>query len=418
MSARQRGRGPILAKAYTFEALGLLHHGVDDSILNIVKLAGSVLDAPNSHVSVLEVEEGRQLIAASAGSLFDPMDHCEIRLDDSICQHVLATRETVTISDLQTDPRTRDIGILKDRNLRSYIGSPIHTTTGRVIGSLCCITTEPRVWSARDIDVLEKLARCVDDVVKARTLALEESRTRMQLENLVVSRSSYIAHISHEIRTPLTGIIASIKMLNQSKTEEQSARLKAILTRSADKLMDFVGDVLDLARIDAGFERVVSEDTCLVDLVDQAVAEFADLAASKSVALKVDNQLGRNSYLVDPRALTTILQNLVGNAVKFTGSGYVSVRLAQDSYGQIVIAVRDTGIGIAPVDHARIFEEFEQADPGTARSYGGTGLGMTIVKRTVERLDGTITVSSRKGEGATFTVSLPLQIGKGNSQAA
>ena len=300
-----------MAKAYTFEALGLLHHGVDDSILNIVKLAGSVLDAPNSHVSVLEVEEGRQLIAASAGSLFDPMDHCEIRLDDSICQHVLATRETVTISDLQADPRTRDIGILKDRNLRSYIGSPIHTTTGRVIGSLCCITTEPRVWSARDIDVLEKLARCVDDVVKARTLALEESRTRMQLENLVVSRSSYIAHISHEIRTPLTGIIASIKMLNQSKTEEQSARLKAILTRSADKLMGFVGDVLDLARIDAGVERVVSEDTCLVDLVDQAVAEFSDLAASKSVALKVDNQLGRNSYLVDPRALTTILQNLV-----------------------------------------------------------------------------------------------------------
>ena len=407
-----------MAKAYTFEALGLLHHGVDDSILNIVKLAGSVLDAQNSHLSVLEVEEGRQLIAASAGSLFDPMDHCEIRLDDSICQHVLATRETVAISDLQTDPRTRDIGLLKDRNLRSYIGSPIHTTTGRVIGSLCCMTTEPRVWSARDIDVLEKLARCVDDVVKARTLALEESRTRAQLENLVVSRSSYIAHISHEIRTPLTGIIASIKMLNQSKTEEQSARLKAILTRSADKLMDFVGDVLDLARIDAGFERVVSEDTCLVDLVDQAVAEFSDLAASKSVALKVDNQLGRNSYLVDPRALTTILQNLVGNAVKFTGSGYVSMRLAQDSYGQIVIAVRDTGIGIAPVDHARIFEEFEQADPGTARSYGGTGLGMTIVKRTVERLDGTIAVSSRKGEGATFTVSLPLQIGKANSQAA
>nr|WP_072857332.1 GAF domain-containing sensor histidine kinase [Loktanella atrilutea] len=407
-----------MPKAYTFEALGLLHHGVDDSILNIVKLAGRVLDAQNSHLSVLEVEEGRQLIAASAGSLFDPMDHCEIRLDDSICQHVLATRETVAISDLQTDPRTRDIGLLKGRNLRSYIGSPIHTTTGRVIGSLCCMTTEPRVWSARDIDVLEKLARCVDDVVKARTLALEESRTRAQLENLVVSRSSYIAHISHEIRTPLTGIIASIKMLNQTKTEEQSARLKAILTRSADKLMDFVGDVLDVGRIDAGFERVVSEDTCLVDLVDQAVAEFSDLAASKSVALKVDNQLGRNSYLVDPRALTTILQNLVGNAVKFTGSGYVSVRLAQDSYGQIVIAVRDTGIGIAPVDHARIFEEFEQADPGTARSYGGTGLGMTIVKRTVERLDGTIAVSSRKGEGATFTVSLPLQIGKANSQAA
>ena len=407
-----------MAKAYTFEALGLLHQGIDESILNIVKLAGCLLEAPVSHVSVVETVEGRQLIAASVGPLFDPMDHCETCLEDSICKHVVATRRTVAIPDLQNDIRTQTNSLLQAQNLRSYIGSPIHTTTGRVIGSLCCMTHTIRDWSARDIEMLEKLARCVDDIIKARTLALEERIARERLQNVLASRSSYIAHISHEIRTPLTGIIASIKMLSQSKSDQQSARLNDILTRSADKLMAFVGDVLDLAKIDAGQTESVLEETLLVDLIDDVLSEFAPLAETKSVALEIDNQLGENTYFVDRKALATIIQNLVGNAVKFTDSGCVQVRLMEDSYGQIVIEVCDTGIGIAPADHARIFEEFAQADAGIARTYGGTGLGMTIVKRTVERLDGTITVDSRPGDGAKFTVLLPLQVAKSSSQAA
>ncbi|MCF7698954.1 GAF domain-containing sensor histidine kinase [Loktanella sp. M215] len=407
-----------MAKAYTFEALGLLHQGIDESILNIVKLAGCLLEAPVSHVSVVETVEGRQLIAASVGPLFDPMDHCETCLEDSICKHVVATRRTVAIPDLQKDIRTQTNSLLQAQNLRSYIGSPIHTTTGRVIGSLCCMTHTIRDWSARDIEMLEKLACCVDDIIKARTLALEERRARERLQDLLASRSSYIAHISHEIRTPLTGIIASIKMLSHAKSDRQSARLNDILTRSADKLMTFVSDVLDLAKIDAGQIESVLEETPLVDLMSDILAEFSPLAESKSVALEIDNQLGKNTYFVDRKALTTIVQNLVGNAVKFTDSGYVRVHLKEDSYGQIVIEVCDTGIGIASADHARIFEEFEQADANISRTYGGTGLGMTIVKRTVEHLNGLITVDSRLGHGAKFTVSLPLQIANGQSQAA
>lgn len=407
-----------MAKAYTFEALGLLHHGIDESILNIVKLAGCILEAPISHVSVLEVDERRQLIAGSIGTLFDPLDHCEMHLEDSICKHVLGTRQTVAIRDLQDDPRTQANEFLREQNLRAYIGSPIHTTTGKIIGALCCMTHAPRDWSARDIKMLEDLARCVDDIIKARTLALEERNARAQLQNLVKSRSSYIAHVSHEIRTPLTGIIASIKMLTHSKSDKQTARLNDILTRSANKLMAFVTDVLDLAKIDAGLFKTIQEETCLVDLMGDILAEFSHLAASKSVALEIDNRLGENIYLTDRKALTTIVQNLVGNAIKFTDSGYVRVRLAEDSYGQIVVEVCDTGIGIASEDHARIFKEFEQADSAIARTYGGTGLGMTIVKRTVEHLDGTITVNSRPGDGAKFTVSLPLQIADGHSQAA
>ncbi len=407
-----------VAKAYTFEALGLLHHGIDESILNIVKLAGSFFEAPISHVSVLEIEEGRQLIAASRGSLFDPMDQCETLLEDSICKHVLATRQTVAIPDLQEDPRTQASDFLREQSLRSYIGSPIHTTTGKVIGSLCCMTHAPRDWSSRDIEMLESFAGCVDDVIKARTLALEERNAHARLQNLVTSRSSYIAHISHEIRTPLTGIIASIKMLNHSKSDKQTARLNDVLTRSADKLMAFVTDVLDLAKIDAGLIESVQEETCLVDLMGDILAEFSHLAEAKSVALEIENRLGEKKYLVDQKALTTIAQNLIGNAIKFTDSGYARVRLAEDSYGQIVIEVCDTGIGIASDDHARIFEEFEQADSLIARTYGGTGLGMTIVKRNVEHLEGTITVDSRLGDGAKFTVSLPLQIADGHSQAA
>jgi len=100
---------------------------------------------------------------------------------------------------------------------------------------------------------------------------------------------------------------------------------------------------------------------------------------------------------------------LIGNAVKFTESGEITVSIDEDSYGQIAIRVVDTGIGIAPENHAKIFKEFQQAESETARMYGGTGLGMSIVKRIVDRMDGTITVKSELGKGSEFIVLVPLQ---------
>lgn len=409
LALERQHRGSTMAKTYTFEALGLLHCGVDESILNIVTLASRVLDAPISYVSVLEMQKGRQYVSASVGQIFEEADARDMSIEGSICTYVQATQKTVAIPDLLNDHRTQNNDFVVQSGLRSYLGSPIHTTTGKVIGALCCMSLSPREWTQDDIATLESFARCVDDIVWARTLALEERKARVDLEQIVATRSGYIAHVSHEIRTPLTGIIGSIKMLSQVKSEEQSTRLMTVLNRSADKLLDFVNDVLDLAKLDSGQFEIVEEETDISNFAREILNEFMGLADAKSISLSVSDQLPGKSYFADRSAFQTILQNLIGNAIKFTEGGSVTVSVSEDSYGQVVIEVIDTGIGIAPEDHDRIFEEFEQAGSVTARTYGGTGLGMPIVKRLVDRMEGSIKVVSQPGQGATFTVSVPLQ---------
>lgn len=399
-----------MAKTYTFEALGLLHGSMNESLLNINTLATRVFGVPISFISVLEKQAGRQYISTYAGSCFDDPDVRDIPIEGSICQYVQASQKTVAITDLLEDARTRENDFVIQNGLRSYLGSPIHTVSGKVIGAVCCMSDSPRDWTQHEIDILEDMARCVDDIVRARTSALEEHKARVDLQEIIATRSGYIAHVAHEIRTPITGIIGSIKLLKSTKSEEHSKSLMSILDRSADKLMKFVNNVLDLAKLEAGHFESVEEKTDIGKLASDILSEFQALAESKSIDLCVKDQLSGNTYFADRAGFQAILQNLIGNAVKFTNKGSVTVSIGEDSYGQVAINVVDTGIGIAPEHHEKIFKEFEQAESVTARTYGGTGLGMPIVKRIVDRMEGTITLKSQLGQGSTFSVSVPLKI--------
>ncbi|MCF7728084.1 GAF domain-containing sensor histidine kinase [Sulfitobacter sp. M22] len=398
-----------MAKTYTFQTLGLLHGTVNESLRNISSLVASIFGVSVAFISVIEQKERRCYVSAYVGPDSDNPDFSDIPVEGSICQYVRACRKTVVIPDLLEDARTQDNEFAIQNGLRSYIGSPIHTISGRVIGAICCMSEAPRVWTQGEVKILEGMAHCVDDIIKARTLAVEKHNLHTDLQELMAARSGYLAHVSHEIRTPLTGILGSIKLLETAKTEEQSQKLMSILNRSADKLLDFLNDVLDLAKLDAGHFETVEEETDIGMLVSDTLAEFQDLAEAKSVSLFVDDQLVGNTYFTDRSAVQTILQNLIGNAVKFTDQGSITVTVDEDSYGQVSLAVTDTGIGIAPEHHEKIFKEFEQAENTTARTYGGTGLGMPIVKRMVDRMDGKISVKSQLGQGAQFSILLPLQ---------
>lgn len=407
-----------MAKTYSFDALGLLHGSMDESLYNIITLATRAFDVPISFVSVLEKKEGLQYLSAYLGPCFDDPDTCAMPIEDSICQYVQAERQTVAIQDLLNDPRTHDNEFVLQNSLRAYLGSPIHTVAGKVIGAVCCMSYTPRDWTQNEICALECLARCVDDLIRAKTSALEEQKLRMDIQEIMAARSGYVAHVSHEIRTPLTGIVGSIKLLRGAKSEAQSQSLMSILDRSANKLLAFVNDVLDLAKLDAGHFETIEEETDIGELAKDLMSEFQSIADAKSVKLTVNDLLEGSTYLADRVAFQSILQNLIGNAVKFTKSGEITVSIDEDSYGQIAIRVTDTGIGIAPEHHAKIFKEFQQAESETARIYGGTGLGMSIVKRMVDRMDGTIAVKSELGKGSEFSVLVPLQAGARANRAA
>jgi len=190
---------------------------------------------------------------------------------------------------------------------------------------------------------------------------------------------------------------------------EQATYLSAMKT-SGDTLLSFIEEMLDLAKIEAGRLDLAARPFALAAFVEEAVELLGPRAQAKGLEIccYVDERLPAR-VIGDAARLRQVLFNLAGNAIKFTEAGGVSIIVEPDvAPGMIAVAVRDTGIGISPEDQARIFLEFEQAEGGSTRRFGGTGLGLTISKRIVERMGGTITVESAPGEGSTFGVCLPL----------
>ncbi|WP_291981781.1 PAS domain-containing hybrid sensor histidine kinase/response regulator [Luteitalea sp.] len=260
------------------------------------------------------------------------------------------------------------------------------------------------------------VAGTITDVSVRRQAEQELERARVAAEKANAAKSEFLKSMSHEMRTPLNGVLGLMELLGATRLDAQQARYVAVARASATHLATLISDILDLSRIDGGaltLERTLFD---LPDLVESSLDVLASAAAARRLRLSCTVTQDVPTWVIgDPGRLRQVLVHLLANAVKFTEQGEVHVQASAqvDLHTRQAILrldVHDTGIGMAPEVVERLFRPFTPGDASSTRRHSGTGLGLTICKRLVEAMQGTIAVRSIERAGATFTVSLPLEV--------
>jgi signal transduction histidine kinase/AmiR/NasT family two-component response regulator len=252
-----------------------------------------------------------------------------------------------------------------------------------------------------------------------RTLQeLMEARDAANAANVL--KSQFLANMSHEIRTPMNGVLAMAEVMSNGDLAPVQRERLDVIRQSGVLLLAVLNDVLDLSKIEAGKLTLLVDDFDLESTVAPARDSFAVMAEQKGLAFEVQvAEAARGAWRGDADRLRQVVGNLLSNAIKFTQAGSVAAAFdVSPANGNLLLTVRDTGVGIAAEKQSTLFEKFVQADNSATRRFGGTGLGLAICRELTQMMGGTIVVESQEGQGSVFRVELPLERGEVRLEAA
>lgn len=278
--------------------------------------------------------------------------------------------------------------IFKQQVCMSISGTPYFDDVGQPIGYR---------GTAKDISIRKKRLQQIQ-------------KAKQEAETANKAKSQFLAMMSHEIRTPLNAILGMVDVFNESLLSKEQYEWLDQMEVSAQLLLAIISDVLDISRIEAGTFVLDEQPIDLLETIINSTNYFKEKSKDKGINLTVTVSHSVPNYVIaDAARIMQIIFNLVGNAVKFTKKGSIWINITQTEYNSTKIAITDTGIGISKDVLNNLFQPFVQADSSITRQFGGSGLGLSIIKRLTELMNGVISVKSVINEGSTFTVTLPFK---------
>jgi signal transduction histidine kinase/putative methionine-R-sulfoxide reductase with GAF domain len=334
------------------------------------------------------------------------------RLGDGVVGRAATSREPIEIPNISEErayaPRMREL--LARFGFRASLAAPL-LREDCIVGALVVRRKSTGEFRPEVIELLKTFATQSVLAIQNARLFREIEEKSQQIEAANRHKSEFLANMSHELRTPLNAIIGFSEVLGErlfgELNEKQAEYTDDILT-SGRHLLSLINEILDLSKVEAGRMELELATFDLPSAIDNARTFVRERATRHGITLDVavDDRLG--DFVGDERKIKQILLNLLSNAVKFTPEGGRIGIKARQADGSVEISVTDTGIGIAPEDQPKIFEEFRQVGSDYAHKVEGTGLGLTLAKKFVELHGGKIWVESEVGKGSKFTFTLPI----------